>query len=87
VTRFDGDRGASYGDAWFAGLAAGLVDPETDLVDPETEWTRIGEVVEPDVSVKNAYDERCPMYTDLYTSTRNVMHQIARLQTGAAADP
>jgi xylulokinase len=70
--------GASYGDAWFAGVAAGLVDSDTD-------WAAIGEIVEPDSSVKDTYDELFPMYTDLYASTREAMHRIADLQTGGAA--
>jgi xylulokinase len=67
--------GASYGDAWFAGVVAGLVDPGKG-------WARVGEVVEPDPSTKAVYDELFEMYVGLYPSTREEMHRIAELQTG-----
>jgi xylulokinase len=67
--------GASYGDAWFAGVAAGLIDPAED-------WARIGEVVEPDPRSKPTYDELFDLYVRLYVSTADDMHRIAALQRG-----
>jgi xylulokinase len=71
--------GASYGDAWFAGVAAGLIQ----LRD---EWARVGEVVEPDPAPKATYDDLFELYRGLYGSTASDMHRIASLQRGAATD-
>lgn len=65
--------GASFGDALMAGIGAGLVRPDTS-------WVRDPEVIEPDTSTKDLYDELFAAYTDLYPSTRSAMHLLARLQ-------
>jgi xylulokinase len=69
--------GASYGDAWFAGVAAGLVRADD-------EWARIGEVVAPKPEPKRTYDELFELYVRLYASTRDDMHRIATMQGGAS---
>jgi xylulokinase len=65
--------GASYGDAYFAGVAAGLVSQATD-------WAKIETVVEPDASTKSTYDELYEIYRSLYPATREQMHRIADLK-------
>jgi xylulokinase len=67
--------GASYGDAYFAGVAAGLVGPED-------EWSTISDIVEPDPETRAVYDELYEMYKELYTENRERMHRIAELQQG-----
>jgi xylulokinase len=71
--------GASYGDAWFAGVAAGLVDSGA-------EWARIADVVQPDPSAKHTYEDLFEMYVALYGSTRETMHRIAHMQTGSQGE-
>jgi xylulokinase len=68
--------GASYGDALLAATGAGLVPAETD-------WTRPGQVVRPDPSVRATYDTLYAGYTSLYAATRAQVHTLAALQ----ADP
>ena len=70
--------GASYGDAFMAGVAAGVVDPAAD-------WTRIAEVVEPDERLRATYDELYQAYLDLYPATREQAHLLAALQRRDAA--
>ncbi|WP_434741281.1 FGGY-family carbohydrate kinase [Micromonospora sp. SH-82] len=65
--------GAAYGDALLAAVGAGLVAPDTD-------WTRPGQVVRPDPSVRDTYDTLYAGYTSLYTDTRSQVHTLARLQ-------
>ena len=65
--------GASYGDAYFAGIAAGLVAQDD-------EWSTISDVVEPDPSAKLVYDELFDLYKGLYLANREDMHRIADLQ-------
>ncbi len=65
--------GASYGDAFLAGRAAGVLAPE-DLQG----WIKPAEVVVPDVAAKAAYDRLYPLYRDLYTSTRTVVHTLSQ---------
>jgi len=69
--------GASYGDAWFAGVAAGIVDPDSS-------WARTASVVEPAAGIGTVYDELFDLYVSLYGSTSEAMHRIADLQAAAA---
>jgi xylulokinase len=66
--------GASYGAAL---LAAELVS-DTDT----STWNPPAQHLAPDPSVRDRYDELYGLYRDLYTSTRHVMHTLARIQTG-----
>jgi xylulokinase len=65
--------GASYGDAYFAGVAAGLVAPDD-------EWATISDVVEPDPQTSAVYDDLYELYVELYAENRERMHRIAALQ-------
>ena len=62
--------GASYGDAWLGGVAAGLIDRASD-------WSRITEVVEPDASRRARYDDRYAAFRALYPATADVVHGLA----------
>jgi xylulokinase len=68
--------GASYGDAFLAGYAAGLI-PSLDLLD--TGWVQIERTVEPDVNSHELYKEYFALYRRLYEETREVQHALARL--------
>ncbi len=68
--------GASYGNAFLAGLAAGLVRRE-EL----DEWVEVARVVEPRAEVSAVYD---PYYQDFlatYEGTTSVVHRLAGRQT------
>jgi xylulokinase len=67
--------GAAYGDARFAGIAAGLVDAGA-------EWNPVAFCVEPDSSVRDRYDELYGIYRDLYPATREHAHALAAIQRG-----
>lgn len=64
--------GASYGDAFLAGRAAGLVGPD-DL----QRWIEPDRVIAPNASRKPVYDAMFEQYLKLYTSTRDVMHALS----------
>ena len=65
--------GAAYGDAFLAGVAAGVVDPADD-------WTRVAETVVPDERRRATYDGLFRAYLDLYPATRDQAHAMAALQ-------
>jgi len=67
--------GASYGDAYLAGLASGLVAPAAG-------WTTIAARVEPDIATTALYDRLYGIYRDLYPATRAQMHALASIQAG-----
>ena len=67
--------GASYGDAFLAGLAAGRVQRE----DLDT-WVRPGRTIRPDTSKRALYDQQFGLYKQLYTQTKTVVHELAAAQ-------
>ncbi|MGY4718731.1 FGGY family carbohydrate kinase [Naumannella cuiyingiana] len=71
--------GASYGDALLAAIG-------TQIVPPETDWTRIGSLIEPDPANRETYAELFDIYTELYPATRDLVHVLARHQESAFDD-
>lgn len=69
--------GASYGDALLAAIGTGLVPPDTD-------WARAGTVVTPDTRHRETYDRLYAAYAALYPATRDIVHDLAALQSDAA---
>lgn len=67
--------GAAYGDALLAARAVGLAEPDAD-------WSRIVDTVEPDEANRELYDELYGDYRELYPATRGQMHRLAGLQKG-----
>ena len=65
--------GACYGDAGFAGRAAGLFEDEPG-------WNSVVEEIHPDPSVREVYDRLYSIYLELYPATRDQAHALARLQ-------
>ncbi|MGH2821110.1 MAG: FGGY-family carbohydrate kinase, partial [Actinomycetota bacterium] len=65
--------GASYGDAWIGGLAAGLVDRAA-------RWNVPVGRIEPDERPRAVYDRLYEIYRDLYPLTAAHAHDLADLQ-------
>ncbi len=63
--------GASYGDAFLAGLATGLVKRD----DLET-WVGATRTVEPNTAHAPRYDELFEQYKALYEATKSVVHKL-----------
>ncbi|MDP9365970.1 MAG: FGGY-family carbohydrate kinase [Chloroflexota bacterium] len=72
--------GASYGDAFLAGLATGLVG---DLGALRRDWVRIGATLEPRPAEGGTYDAYFPVYRHLYDAAKEDLHTLARLGDGA----
>ena len=68
--------GASYGDAFLAGLAVGAV--ELDAL--KKQWVKIKKRIEPDQEKKKTYDTLYPLFKDLYAKTKPVIHQLTDMQ-------
>ncbi|CAM3706156.1 FGGY-family carbohydrate kinase [Deinococcus frigens] len=66
--------GASYGDAFLAGLAAGLLK-RGDL----QSWVKISDTVQPNTEMRAGYDRLYELYHDLYTQTRPTVHALGDL--------
>lgn len=69
--------GASYGDALLAAIGTGLVAPATD-------WSREARTVVPDPATTELYAGLFDAYRSLYPATRDLVHDLARLQESAA---
>lgn len=65
--------GASYGDAFLAALAAGLVQRGAS-------WNPITTHIQPDTAAEATYNELYDIYRQLYPATLNQVHQLAALQ-------
>jgi xylulokinase len=63
--------GASYGDAFFAGRAAGLLEA-ADI----HRWVKPDRVIAPNALHRGIYDAMFEQYLKLYTGTRDVMHAL-----------
>jgi xylulokinase len=71
--------GASYGDAFIAGLASGVVP---DLSELRRTWVRIARTYEPNPDLGTIYDEGFAIFRNLYEATKDDVHVLARAQTG-----
>jgi xylulokinase len=68
--------GASFGDAFLAGLATGLVDGLAAL---GRDWVRGAATLEPGADVRPGYDDAYRVYRHLYETARDDLHVLARL--------
>lgn len=68
--------GASYGDAFLAGVATGIVSDRSAI---QRDWVKVGRIVEPDPAMAAIYEPYQHIYRSLYRSTREDMHQLAEL--------
>jgi len=64
--------GAAYGDAFLAGLGAGVFTSAADI----GRWVRNFDVIEPNPAHAERYEEYYKTYLDLYSSTKDLMHRI-----------
>lgn len=62
--------GASYGDAYLAGIAAGILKT-SDIKN----WIKTGVTVTPDPNTKDIYDQYYRDYLNLYVNTREIIHR------------
>ncbi len=68
--------GASYGDAFLAGWATGLVDGIPAL---KRDWVVLAQQYKPRPAEAAIYENYYPIYRSLYESTKSQMHDLARL--------
>ncbi len=68
--------GAAYGDAYIAGMAAGIFSDWRPL---RESWVRIARRIQPNPEAKAIYDELYSTYRDLYRDNRHHMRQLSRL--------
>ncbi len=66
--------GASYGDAFLAGLATGLVPNRSDLA---AHWVSIDEIIEPQPANAGLYEDLYAVYRRLYEQTIAEQHTLA----------
>ena len=71
--------GASYGDAFLAGLATGLVSGQDAL---QRDWVTLAMRQQPNPDVRPVYDAYYRVYRDLYESAKGELHALARLGAG-----
>jgi xylulokinase len=74
--------GASYGDAFMAGLATGMVSGPEAL---QRDWVRLAMQHQPNVDLRPAYDAYYQVYRGLYESAKGELHALAKLGAGTAA--
>jgi xylulokinase len=68
--------GASYGDAFMAGLGVNVFN-DYDVI---SKWVRMKHVIQPRPEHKQVYDEYFKIYQALYPATKPIMHQISDLK-------
>jgi xylulokinase len=73
--------GASYGDAYLAGVATGIIADRSSL---QRDWVKIATRLEPDPERHAAYAPFYGVYRRLYESAKEELHELARL--GQAGD-
>lgn len=71
----DQNYGASYGDAFLAGVGIGLFEDTNQA----TEWVRYRTIVRPDPIAQERYQPYYQIYRDLYLQTAGSMHRLAEL--------
>jgi xylulokinase len=68
--------GASLGDAFLAGIATGIIPDRSSL---QRDWVKISRRLEPDPDRHTAYGPYYSVYRNLYETTKDQLHQLARL--------
>ncbi|MDR2997728.1 MAG: sugar kinase, partial [Microbacterium sp.] len=71
--------GASYGAAFLAAVA--VADGDVPLI---TDWNPVTDRIEPDPSVREAYDALFDRYLRLYVGTKDVVHELAAEQRSSS---
>jgi xylulokinase len=73
--------GASYGNCFIAGYAAGLITSAGDI----DSWVAMDRTVTPNPDNFPVYERRMRTYLELYRRTADLMHETSREQRGAGA--
>jgi xylulokinase len=73
--------GASFGDAFLAGLATDVITDERVL---HEQWVKTASTVTPDTAATAAYQPYYEIFSRLYPETRDDIHALARLGEQAA---
>lgn len=68
--------GASYGDAFMAGLGVGVFEDYADI----SKWVTMKHVIQPQAENKAVYDQNYAIYRDLYTTTQPLMHRLSDMR-------
>lgn len=68
--------GASLGDAFLAGIAAGII-PDAGCLNRD--WVRTKTIVAPDSEQRAMYDRYYPIYRSLYEESKSSLHALAAL--------
>lgn len=71
--------GASYGDAYLAGVGAGVFPDYSTLTDT---WVKVKEVVRPNPANQRIYDYLYAIYREMYPNLKPQMQKLAVLQRG-----
>lgn len=74
--------GASYGDAFMAGLATGIVSGQDAL---QRDWVTLAMRMQPNPDPRPVYDAYYRVYRDLYESAKDELHALARLGAGGGS--
>jgi len=69
--------GASYGNAFLAGLAVGAIE---NLEVLKRDWVKIKQEIRPIAENKKVYDHIYPLFKDLYQDSKSIVHQLTDLQ-------
>lgn len=70
--------GASYGDAFLAGIGVGMFSGTSEAV----RWIREGETVQPDPAHRPLYDTTYGLYRELYERNAELMRKSSILARG-----
>lgn len=74
--------GASYGDAFLAGLGAGVFTSPEDI----RGWVREERTVVPNPELKALYDSYHRIYLDLYENNKDAMHRLSEIVAAKDAE-
>jgi xylulokinase len=70
--------GASYGDAFLAGVGVGLYKNLAEI----KRWVKIKDTIRPNRAASEAYETNYQIFRELYTSTQPLMHRLSDHLTG-----
>jgi xylulokinase len=65
--------GASYGDAFMAGVGVGIFNDLTEV----TQWVEMKHEIHPDPERQQAYNLNYRIFRELYEQTKGLMHQLS----------
>lgn len=68
--------GACYGDAFLAGVGAGIFSEVSEI----TRWVKIEKYIRPNKEIHLRYEPYYRIYKDLYSKTASLMHRISTIQ-------